>query len=181
MNHRLKFRWVADRGLTLVDVWCPADHGGECDTPEVSDELHDPECALWSDRPGGVDPEECDCGGYGPTGRCWTKHQLEDWVYEGAGWLDVLRSGIDLPWVAVTIDGPGPDGNEPININVIAELADKPAPTVEQLTALEDLVEQMQHEWAAAGGTLRMPPCEYEAAWLLHHRDQVLEVLGGPR
>lgn len=44
------------------------------------------------------------------------------------GWLDVLRSDIDLPWVAVTIDGPGPDGNDPIEVRVIAE---KTEPTTE--------------------------------------------------
>lgn len=73
MNHRLRFRWVSGTGLELVDVWCPADHGGTCDAPEVDDEEHDENCDLIARAAeierGEVD-DECTCDGYAPTGRC---------------------------------------------------------------------------------------------------------------
>lgn len=121
MNHRLKFRWVATVGLTLVDVWCPGDHGGECDTPEVDSEKHDDDCAtVLIVVDGNGEAVDCDCEGT-RTGRCWTKENLELFVYESDGWDEVLRSDIDLPWVAVNITTCGPDGNDPIEVRVVAE------------------------------------------------------------
>ena len=122
MNHRLKFRWEPNRfsNLVLQDVWCPGDHGGECDCPEVDPEGHDDECIQI------LDPEEsaddCDCQGK-PTGKCWAKENLDLFVGESDGWSECLSGSIDLPWVAVTIDGPGPDGNDPVTVNVFAEVA----------------------------------------------------------
>jgi hypothetical protein len=125
MNHRLKFRWEADRGLTLVDVWCPGDHGGECDMPEVTTDEHDPdECDLVlyaAEIAAGEVDSDCTCSGFAPTGRCWTKENLDLFVTCGDGWDEVLRSDIDLPWVAVDITSCGPDGNDPIEVRVIAE------------------------------------------------------------
>lgn len=36
--------------------------------------------------------------------------------------MHIVEGTIDLPWVAVTIDGPGPDGNEPVMVHVVAEV-----------------------------------------------------------
>ena len=120
-NHRLKFRWSPITGLELIGVWCPGDHGGECDSPEVSDEIHDEDCASLMPVEEG-EPAECDCGMYGPTGNCWAKTNLDEWVANGDGWDDVIEGDIDLPWVAVTIDGPGVDGGDPLSVKVVAEV-----------------------------------------------------------
>lgn len=119
-NHRLKFRWSPITSLTLIDVWCPGDHGGECDCPEVSDESHDEDCASLAD-PDEFEPhDDCDCEGR--TGNCWAKEQLDEWVANGDGWDEVIEGGIDLPWVAVAIEGPGVDGNDLLAVKVVAEV-----------------------------------------------------------
>ena len=121
-NHRLKFRWEPDRfsHLVLIDVWCPGDHGGDCGIPEVSDEIHDDDCASLMPVEEG-EPAECDCGMYGPTGRCWVKTNIDEFASE-EGWDEILQSSVDLPWLAVTIDGPGVDGNDPLTVKVVAEV-----------------------------------------------------------
>jgi hypothetical protein len=112
MNHRLKLRYVSRppaharsvpagrltvsrRGrrafghLDLVEIWCPADHGGECNSPEVD-------------------------GNGRPTGRCWPKENLADYMV-------LYADNIDLPWMSVQIHGPGPDGHGPVEVRMIAE------------------------------------------------------------
>ncbi len=126
MNHRLRFRYNPDvyDGLELLDVWCPADHGGVCDKREVDPEDHDEMCYLTVYAVEiEADPmlAECTCEGK-PTGRCWAKENLDLFVAESDGWQECLRGTIDLPWVAVTIDGPGPDCDEALFVNVVAEV-----------------------------------------------------------
>ena len=116
MNHRLKLRWDEIRGLHLTGVWCPADHGGECDTPEVA-VGHEVDCAIYAT----ATPVDCNCGRIISTGRCWAKENLDE-VAAATGWDDVLVGGIDLPWVAVTIEGPGPEGNDALVVRVVAEV-----------------------------------------------------------
>lgn len=124
MNHRLRFRWEPDYGLALADVWCPGDHGGECDMLTVRERMPDDPHNV-DECPTVVDPDDCcDCGEWVPTDECWAKGHMNEFVYNGDGWIDVLRSAIDLPWVAVEIDSCGPDGNDPIAVRVIAEVAE---------------------------------------------------------
>lgn len=136
MNHRLKFRLI-DGYVHLTEVWCPADHGGTCDQREV-EESYDrgvPDCWPWKDDlqvDGHADAvahqDGCDdCTAYAnndhvETGRCWVKENLDENVSMSDGWQDCLKGDIDLPWVAVTIDSCGPDGNDPVMVHVIAEV-----------------------------------------------------------
>jgi hypothetical protein len=141
MLHRLKFRYVAAAGhLDLVEVWCPADHGGRCDSPEldgeqhtsVCDELKSFVCEIHAHErrcPEGCPTPtvfyECSCDGR-PTGRCWMKENLRDWVdgsFDG-DWSEVLYGdNIDLPWVSAQISGPGPDGHGPVEVRIPARTA----------------------------------------------------------
>lgn len=120
MNHRLKFRLENGR-IELADVWCPADHGGECTMPVVDPNEHnvEDECPVLTD------PEaDCECCGYGVIkGTCWAKDQLDEFVSNSDGWLEAIDGTIDLPWVAVTIDSCGPEGDDPVMVHVVAELA----------------------------------------------------------
>ena len=142
MNHRLKLRWDEIRGLHLTGVWCPADHGGECNCPEVEeDEDHiepviEDYCADHTFA-GIHRSRESACPGcvtylaafdrweqgdhYVPTGRCWAKENLDEFA-TATGWGEVIEGDIDLPWVAVTINGPGVDGNDPLTVKVVAEV-----------------------------------------------------------
>lgn len=129
MNHRLKFRWEPNGfdNLALQEVWCPGDHGGVCDFPEVDFEDHDEMCDLViyaSEMEAEPMLAGCSCEGK-PTGECWAKENLGLFVAAWGGWQECLRGSIDLPWVAVTISGPGPDGNEELFVDVVAEM---PAP-----------------------------------------------------
>ena len=123
MNHRLQFR-LEDGVISLHGVWCPGDHGGHCDMPVVDTGKHEEECATQTD------PEaDCDCAGYAiMDGTCWAKDQLDLFVTNGDGWRDCIDGAIDLPWVAVTIDSCGPDGDDPVTVHVIAEVANHPEP-----------------------------------------------------
>jgi hypothetical protein len=121
VNHRLRFRYEPAIGLVLDrdGVWCPADHGGECTSPTV-DEGHEPLCRSVRVS----DDEDCDCSGYVVVdgAPCWVKEHLAEFVENGDGWAEVLQGAIRLPWVAVTVDTCGPDGNDPIAVHVVAEV-----------------------------------------------------------
>lgn len=172
MNHRLKFR-LEDGYLQLREVWCPADHGGECDCREV-EYVHDirerPDCWPYAD-PGAVDAETADdhvascedCtawqdGDCVETGRCWAQYWLNENVSQSDGWQDCLRGDIDLPWVAVTIDTCGPDGYDPVMVHVVAEKEDRTATDTGEIDRL-----RAELEAAYEGRTMSCSQCDAAA------------------
>lgn len=133
-RHRIQLS-IIDGQLRATGWWCPGRHGGHCDAPEL-EEMDAPAC---HGEHGATDEicEPCydyeESGGYVENGECFVCHSLDHYLDHTS--LEEAIAGsawVALPWMEFDLDGPGPDGNDPIDIKLI------PMPVVEQWPTTDD-------------------------------------------